>query len=326
MRIRMLITALLLVLVTAGYYGFAQLPFTTGAAHENKIIVILKTDDIRMDFWQTVSAGVQAAAKQFGAQIDIRGPLRETDTDKQIELVEQAIRDKPEAIVLAPTDVKRLVPIVQKVRHAGVRLVVIDTPLGSDAPQAFISNDHLEAGRKAGETLVKETGGHPVFAVINDSKSSSTGMDRLKGVLQALSDTSAVNLGTFYCYGLEESAYQTVKALIQTNPNLNGIFGLNETAALGAAKAIKEQDKSGQITLIGFDGSIYEIKLLEEGVLDATVVQRPFNMGFLSVQTAVQLIKGKKTEKTMYLDSIVVGKNNMYSQENQKLLFPFVQK
>ncbi len=82
---------------------------------------------------------------------------------------------------------------------------------------------------------------------------------------------------------------------------------------------------AGRVKLIGFDSSIYEIQLLEEGTLKALVVQKPFNMGYLGVKTALQLVNRDNPEQRhTYTDSTVVTRENMYTPENQKLLFPFI--
>ncbi|MBW7461445.1 substrate-binding domain-containing protein, partial [Paenibacillus sepulcri] len=105
-----------------------------------------------------------------------------------------------------------------------------------------------------------------------------------------------------------------------------GIIGLNEPTTVGAGRAIQELKLKDRVSLIGFDSSVNEIKLLDEGVMKATVIQRPFQMGYLSVKTAVDAVRGKKVPKMIDTGSLVITKQNMYEEENQKLLFPFVNK
>ena len=101
---------------------------------------------------------------------------------------------------------------------------------------------------------------------------------------------------------------------------------MNEAATLGAVRAVKEKRWTDRIKIVGFDSSIYQIKLLEEGILQATIVQKPFNMGYLSVETAVQALNGIKVNPKVNVDAVVIRKENMYIQANQELLFPFVEK
>jgi ribose transport system substrate-binding protein len=196
-----------------------------------------------------------------------------------------------------------------------------------EATPHFIATDNVEAGKKAAQSLAVATNNESRMVIIHQKLGSNIETDREQGITQALQAyPNMINLGTYYSEGLEERAYEMTKALLDSHEDINGVIGLNEQATLGAARAIKEMNMVGEVKLIGFDASIYEIKLLEEGVLDATIVQKPFNMGYLSIKTAVQLIKHEHTEPRLDIASIVVTKDNMYSHENQQLLFPFVEK
>lgn len=294
---------------------------------EDKIIVILKTNKIHKEFWQTVSAGMKSGSNEFDAKIEIRGPLSETDPEEQIDLINQAILEKPRVIILAPTDADLLVPSARKIRENGIQLIVIHSALNDDLAQAFIATDHIEAGKKAGITLATATDGLPKMAIIHHTKGAPIETERENSILQTLENyPGMINYGTYYSGGHEDEAYELTKKLLKDHPDLNGIIGLNETAILGASKAVKELNKANKIKLVGFGNSIYQIMLMEEGIILATVVQKPFNMGYLGIKTAVQLIQGERIDANLNIDSVVVTTENMYSQENQGLLFPLVER
>ncbi|MBE9915585.1 substrate-binding domain-containing protein [Paenibacillus donghaensis] len=293
---------------------------------ERSITVILKEHNIRSDFWQTVSAGAQAAAKEAGAGIAISGPLQETDIDTQVQLLEEVLDQKQQAVVIAPINDDRVIAELKKIQEARIPLVIIDTPVNLDTPPTFVSNDHTAAGVQAGKVTLAQTGNKPKSVIISDFVTSGVSTEREKGVREALLPYSDSVYGTYFCSDSEERAYLIAKTIMKDHSDLNAIIALSESAALGAAQAIKDANKSGQIKLIGFDTSNNEIRLLEEETLNATVVQQPFNIGYLGVQTALDLLEGKKVKPVTYTNSIVVTKENMYSQENQKLLFPFIDK
>ena len=111
--------------------------------------------------------------------------------------------------------------------------------------------------------------------------------------------------------------------MLEKNPGINVIAGLNEYSAVGAARAVKDLGLEGKITMVGFDSSIEEIQLLEEGVFKGIIIQKPFNMGYLGVQKAVEIAHGTVVEKDVNSGSELITKDNMYTEENQKLLFHF---
>ncbi|GAB6990785.1 substrate-binding domain-containing protein [Paenibacillus pini] len=300
--------------------------FIPSAEQEQNIAVILKEHNIRSDFWQTVSAGAEAAAKESGAHITITGPLQETDAEAQLALLEDILQQSPQAIVVAPINDDRITAELKKIQDADIPLVIIDTPFSLNSPPPFVSNDHMAAGIQAGRTTATETNGLPKAVIISDSITSGVSIEREKGIRKSLLPYKQSIYGTFYSSDSEERSFLIAKESMNEHPDLNAIIALNESSALGAAKAIKEANRTGLVKLIGFDTSMYEIRLLEEGTLNATVVQQPFNIGYLGVQTGLNIIKGKTVNPVTYTNSIVVTKDNMYSPENQKLLFPFIEK
>ncbi|WP_187274301.1 substrate-binding domain-containing protein [Paenibacillus sp. N3.4] len=295
---------------------------------ELSITVVLKTNNLRSEFWQTVRTGVKAASKEFDVKTEITGPLTESDTEEQIRMLNQALEKKPDAIILAASDASKLTPLVNKIRVSGVKLILIDSPIQNYTAESLITTDNVESGKKAGTALAESwSGGSFKVMTIGDAKGSTAEKERENGLKAALGNYREIeNIGTFYFHGTEDDAYELVKLMLISHPDLQGIVGLNETSTLGAARAMKEVNTAGRVKLVGFDSSIYEIKLLEEGILRATIVQRPFNMGYVSIETALKALNGVKVSPSQFVDSLVITKDNMYTQENQELLFPLVEK
>ena len=75
--------------------------------------------------------------------------------------------------------------------------------------------------------------------------------------------------------------------------------------------------------MVGFDNSVEEIQLMEEGVFQGIIIQKPFNMGYLGIEQAVNLMNGKSIEKNLDSGCKLINRNNMYEEENQRLLYPF---
>lgn len=291
------------------------------------IIVLLKTNDIRQEFWQTIADGIQVAAIEYEANVDIRGPLSESDSEEQTLLLEEALAEKPDAIVLAAIDQAQFESAWAKARKAGVKLVAMDTVVEDAAVDALVSTDNVEAGRKAGLALARNMGSKAKVVIMNSKVSSEVAFERENGVKEVFASFPEIEIeGTYYYENSEARAQQLMNDIMEKHKDLAGIIALDATATQGAAEAIKERGLTGEVKLVGFDSSIYQIKLLEEGAMLAAVVRKPFNMGYLTMKTTIDLIQGRQANKKLYIDSVVIVKENMYSQENQKILFPFVQR
>ncbi|MCA0757592.1 substrate-binding domain-containing protein [Paenibacillus sp. N4] len=297
-----------------------------GPAERPHVIVMVKSTATGMEFWGVLKDGVLEAAKEFDVEVEIVGPERETDVDQQIGLVEKALADKPDAIVLAATDFNRLAPYADRIKEAGIPLITVDSAVNSTAPRSYIATDNVEAGSKVGRKLAELSGGgRSKIAIISYVRDTASQIEREQGVRAVLkADERFEILDTYYSGGDETKAYEITKSLIQQHPDLTGIVGLNEPSTVGAGRAIRDLEAVGRVTLVGFDSSVDEVRLLEEGVMKATVVQRPFNMGYLAVKTAVEVLRGEKVPARVDTGSVVVTKDNIYEEEHQKLLFPFI--
>ncbi|TFE30583.1 substrate-binding domain-containing protein [Cohnella luojiensis] len=321
---RFTIGFILVIFVIAIYSIFYFKIFSGAGSHGNDVTVILKSLNVRLDFWQAVSKGAEAAAKEMGLELNVQGPLLEGDADDQILILEEAIERKPEAIVIAPIMDERMPAVLAKVRSAGIPLVVIDTPVDMEPSPVVVSNDHVEAGNLAGLTSIEETNGRPTVAIVSDYEQSKISAERLIGLNQALQPYKDSLLGIYYADDSEDKAYEIAKQLLAGDKPFNTFITLNESATLGVAKLLQEQKRTDVINLIGFDSSVDEIQLLEAGIVKAAIVQKPFNMGYLGVKNALKLINGGKIDPITYIESNVITKENMYTPENQKLLFPFI--
>lgn len=316
-----IVGVLLFVAVIVFVYGYNEL----STKKKTDVIVILKTIDPSVEFWQVLIDGVHEAAQEFNANVQIWGTEKETDVDDQISLVENAIEKRPDVIVLAATDYQRLVPISEKIKKSDIKLVIVDSGIKSDAGDSVVATDNVNAGREAGEAMKDLIKGPAQIAIISYVKDAASHIDREKGIREVIENYPDIEvLGTYNSEGSEQNAYLLAKEILQVHPDTLGIIGLNEPTTVGAGRAIQELGLKGKVQLIGFDSSFNEIKLLDEGIMKATVIQKPFQMGYLSIKTAVEVVKGKRVSKLIDTGSLLITKENMYVEENQKLLFPFV--
>ncbi|WP_260115383.1 substrate-binding domain-containing protein [Paenibacillus hexagrammi] len=166
------------VLLLAGGAGYYSWDMFRAADPSRPIVFVPKTTDARISFWQVMNQGVMAAAKEYGAEVNIIGTAAETDIDEQIHLLEQVIPQKPKAIVLAATDYNRLVPISNKIKEAGIPLITVDSGVNGDMADSFVATDNYSAGRKAGQFMRDLLPAHAKVAVLSTVKGSISVMER----------------------------------------------------------------------------------------------------------------------------------------------------
>ncbi len=289
---------------------------------DRPIQIIMKSQQRKpMDFWEVATRGIVEAAREYGLEYEISGPDFEKEIDLQIEIVNRIIEKRPPMILLAATDYKRLVPSVERASELGIPVITFDSRVDSTIPISFIATDNIEAGEKAGAELKRLIAGHDrkEIAIVSHIKETATAIDREAGVRKALEGETII--GTWFIDVEQEKAYRITLELLE-NENLGGIVALNEAAALGVGDAIQEKGAEERVLVVGFDNAIKELTYLEAGVFEALVVQRPYNMGYLTVKSAAEVLLGKPIPVFIDTGSILITRENMFSREYQELLFP----
>lgn len=291
-----------------------------------KIIYIPKIIDDDNEFWSALIGGAYMAAKEYNVDLTVVAPDAEEDYKRQNELIEWAIEQNPDAIALSPASYTESTEMAKKVIQNKIKLVFIDSSVNENIEDAIIATDNFIAGKKMGEfakNFIKED---TKIAVVGHVKTASTAIERQEGLRSALGEDEDRIEEVVFCDSAFGKAYNLTVDLFKKYPNLNMVIGLNEYSSVGAARAIKDMKLADQVKVIGFDSSTEQIELLEEGVFQGIVIQKSFNMGYLGIEKAVKVVTGEKVLRNVDSGSQLITKENMYTKENQKLLFPFIGK
>jgi ribose transport system substrate-binding protein len=289
-----------------------------------KLSVLVSPKGLEHAFWLTVKAGADSAGKELNVDVIWRGPARETDVPTQISILEDYINKKVDAIALAATDEKGIIPYVQKALNAKIPVVTIDSGVESDLPLSFIATDNVAAARKAAQALAELIGDRGEVACIPFVPGAATSVMREQGFRDELKNHPGVRLvAVQYSQSDVATAMAATEDILTAHHELAGIFGANEASALGIMQAIKSRGLTGKVKVVGFDASDNEIQALREGLVQALVVQDPFKMGYLGVKYAVDAVRGKAVPKRVDTGVYVVTKENVDSPEIRKILHPF---
>jgi ribose transport system substrate-binding protein len=302
-------------------------------AGPQEIAVIVKTG--QSSFWQNVQTGAFAAQKELQAQtpklsVTFLGAQSESNINEEINIVESAIDRGVKAIVLAPSDVKALVPAVKKAHDAGIPVVIIDSLLEGDKTNyvSFLATDNNAAGEACAKALIDgikaKTGkDEGKIAVMSYVKGVGSEIGRVGGFTSYIQKNSKLTIVTTqYSNADMPTALNQTTDVLTANPDLVGIFGANEPTAIGMGRAIQNMKLSGKIVAIGFDGNSVLQSMVKDGTLLAIAVQSSFNMGYLGVKTAYDASIGGKTVEP-YVDTgfLMVTKDNIDSQDAKNVLY-----
>lgn len=315
-----LIIVVIVIIAIGAMYGVISRKNTT---EKIRIIYVSKIIGTDSDFWNSLVRGAQMAAKEYDIDLSIVAPTREDDIDRQNQLIDEAIAKKPAAILLTPTDKTLSLDAAKRIKEAGIKLVLIDSSVDENVQDSIVATDNYEAGAKLGELVKEHIKEDSQIAIVSYIKGASTAIERENGFRKSLEDDEKKIVDVVFSNSNYIHGYNETKKMLERHPDIDIIVGLNEYSAVGAARYIKDMGMNDSIKIVGFDSSNEAIKLLEEGIFEGVVVQKSFNMGYLGVENAVKILRGEVVASVTDSGSTTVKKEDIYTPENQKILFPF---
>lgn len=282
-----------LLLLSSLFLGLAA-----GAFAQKKFVLI--TMDSMDEHWLSVKKGAETKAKELGdVDIIFRAPAGKVDPNEQTRMVEDAINQKVDAILLAPSDKSALGPVVERAIDEKIPVVIIDSPVDAEGYVTFLSTDNYAAGALAADTLAKLVNEKGKVGIINAQPGAGTAIARSSGFEDRLKEKypNMKVAGIQYSNGDKAVALNQATDMMTANPDLVGFYGSNEGSTVGISRALEESGNIGKIKLVGFDFSKDTITGLKNGSIQASMVQNPEKMGYDGVAAAYDNINGKEVPK-----------------------------
>jgi ribose transport system substrate-binding protein len=273
-------------------------------------------------FWQSVRAGAEAGAKEAGVEMVWSAPQAETDLTGQAAIVEDFINRRVSAIVLAPSHEKALVAVAERAIDAGIPVVVMDSGLDSERPASYVATDNRQGGVLAARAMGQALSGKGKVAIVGIAPGSGSGLLRETGFQETLkAEFPGIEMvGLQYSDSDRSKGLTVAEDFLTRGPDLAGLFGSNESAAVGIFRAVQARGKKGQVKIIGFDASPDLIEALRDGTIEALVVQNPFRIGHDGVTAAAAVLQGKPVQKRIDTGVVVVTRENLETPDVKAVL------
>jgi ribose transport system substrate-binding protein len=277
------------------------------------------------EFWKAIHAGALTAARKLGAEIIWKGPLKETDRNEQVQIVETLSLSGIDALVLSPIDDRALVRPVGEAARLGIPTVVFNTALAGGDPAASITTDNFRGGVIAAEYLGRLLGGRGRLILVRVTEGVEGTRLREEGFLGTLREKfPGVTVLSDNQYGgaSTETAYQTMENLLARFAAVDALFTPNESTTFGCLRALEDHGLAGKVVHVGFDSSAKLIEALARREIRGLVLQDPFEMGYRSVETALARLRGESYEKTVATGVVLATPDNMNEPAVRRLLAP----
>lgn len=275
-------------------------------------------------FWQSVHAGALTAGKEFDVEIAWNGPQTETMKNMQISIVKDFIVREVDGILLAPQDENAMVGVVEQAAREGIPTAIFDSGIATEKYLSFVATDNYQGGVKAAHELAKRLNNKGSVIIIRVDPGSASTNDREQGFEDTLkSEYPEIEVvGAQYGYSDREKSRAVTEDLLSAHPDVDAVFGPNESSTFGALLALQARDLAGKKVFVGFDSSDELVNALENGEIHALVLQNPFKMGYEGVKVLVEHLNGNPVERRIDTGVYVVTKENMNEPNIQDLLSP----
>lgn len=290
------------------------------ATEKIKVDMIVKETD--SEFWLSMYKGASAAADKYGIELNYQGPDEESEYEKQVEIFEKSLKNRPDAIVLAAGDYYLM---NEPVSRAKMPIIIVDSLVQGEEWDTFIATDNYNIGVNLAQEVIKRFGTSGKVGVINYIKNTSTAMERSKGFIETINGESQLEIvDVMYCDANIDVAKEQTRQMLNMNPDIDVMVGLNAQSTIGIARFIEERDGlEPSIYVAGVDCVVEEANYIDMGILQVTILQNPYMMGYYSVENAYKLVTGKTVERNISVDTYIIDKESLYDKESQELIFPF---
>ncbi|WP_241970726.1 substrate-binding domain-containing protein [Brevibacillus sp. Leaf182] len=314
----------LVVLTAVTLFYSCSAPLTDGEVDKKKTVALI----VRMkhgDYWRTVKLGAEMAAKEYERNLNFYAPDYEEDASRQMELVQQAIADGSETIVVAPSDDRVLREAIKLTRERAIPILVLDTVGKDSAVKSYIGTDNYDMGMKAFEKMVYLIEKKGQIALLGTDRVKTNAKRREQGVLDLLPRETQIELIANENVPLDKKQIGVwTRELIRKHPQVKGVIALNASTAIGVAEEMENSGLRDKVKIVAIDSPPEVLEYLQEGIISATIIQKPLSMGYLGVKYAVEASNGEAVPSLVDTGTKVIDRENMFWSENQKLLFPFV--
>jgi ribose transport system substrate-binding protein len=314
----------ILVIVVGAVAGLGGLAATTSYGKSQATYKVTLLQGVRGDeFYISMACGAKAAAAKLGnVKLDVQGPAK-FDASLQIPILNAISARKPNVIMMAPTDTKALIAPMKQAKSRGIKIIEVDTHV-TDASISIskIASNNTKGGRDAAIALARLTGSKGEWLVMNVKPGISTTDQRQKGFeLQIKKYPNVKYLGTRFDDDDPAKAASLTSAELAAHPKMNGIFGANLFSAEGAATGVRNARKQNQVKIVGFDAGPAQVQQLKQGLTQALVAQKPYDIGFQAVVQAVNAMTGKKVTPKIQTGLVIVTKSNIGQPGVAKYLY-----
>jgi ribose transport system substrate-binding protein len=264
---------------------------------------------LNQEYWVNTRHGAEAGGRAAHAKVLTLAGQSDTHISEQIDIVENLLAEKVDALVIAPSDSDLLQPVLDKAAKQ-VPVVLFDSPIPGWKPQtAYVGTANEQGGEVMGRFL-KKVIHNGTLAIIRGIPGSQVDNDRVAGVKAGIKGGGIRVVKEVAANFDRQQAVGAMEDILQTDPKVSAVFCANDQMALGALQTLAARHLTGKIKLVGFDGAIEATQQIMAKQMYATIAQDPYGMAKIGIEEAVRAAKGQKVDKNVNTGNPLITQRN----------------
>jgi len=276
-------------------------------------------------FFVVIADNLKSEAIRYGFEVIVDDADR--DVRRQSEHIDSYITRGVAAIVINPCDRKSIGPAIKKANDAGIPVFTCDLQCVAEGADVtgHVGTDNFQGGELAGRAMIEaldEAGGKVLILHFKQANSCVLRVDGFRQVIDRYNEDRQSGrievVSELEGGGLRDPAFVTTSAALQTNPDLAGIFAINDPSALGAFAALEQAGKTDQVVIIAFDGQLDGKQAIKEGKIYADPIQFPDKMGRQTVEKIVKYLNGDSFQRVTLIPTELYRQQDAMNDEELK--------
>lgn len=262
-------------------------------AAKARVVIGVSLLTLANPFFKTMGDAITAEGKKNG--YDVLITAGEMDAARQRDQVNDFIVKKVSAIILCPCDSRSVGTAIQAANQAGIPVFTADIACLDKTAKVVthVATDNYAGGRMAGDAMVMALAGKGKVAIIDHPEVESV-IQRTRGFREVVSKSKGIDIVAQLPGGAQrDTAYKTAQDILEKNPDLAGLFCINDPTAFGAIAALEKTGRLGKVKVISFDGQPEAKQAVKDGKIYAEPIQYPDKIGAMTIQAITKYLAGE---------------------------------
>ncbi|MCP4618288.1 MAG: sugar ABC transporter substrate-binding protein [Bradyrhizobium sp.] len=235
-------------------------------------------------------------------------PRQPDNVDEQKAMVQQVLREKPDAVIFIPVDDVAMIDSVRQLNEANIPIVLVSNPLPGKFV-TYVGADDLEIGYREARYLFEHLGGKGKIVIIEGTPAAPTNRERVRGYQRALAEFPGIQLLASGIGNYQQpDATRAMEKFLGEHPQIDAVLSANDSMALGVLEALKAANRTSIV--IGINGILPAVKQIEAGSILATVDFNMFKIGCMATRAAVRQVRQEPLPEKVMLPAEIIDRTN----------------